>query len=88
MVFLFQGSQRKQKKKSPYPYDFSKKDIFVLKRIHDFTMTSLTNRKVLLNSVRYLVKEKIKGCLVECGVWRGGSSMAMAYWAWPQRSVT
>lgn len=70
---------KETKKKSPYPYDFSKKDIFVLKRIHDFTMTSLTNRKVLLNSVRYLVKEKIKGCLVECGVWRGGSSMAMAY---------
>ncbi len=32
----------------------------------------------LIQSVRYLTRQNIRGCFVECGVWRGGSSMAMA----------
>lgn len=32
----------------------------------------------LIGAVRHIVKTGVEGCFVECGVWRGGSSMAMA----------
>lgn len=41
-------------------------------------MTSLERQITLINAVRYISREKLSGCLVECGVWRGGSSMAAA----------
>jgi len=32
----------------------------------------------LIQCVRHVVKSRIDGCFVECGVWRGGSSMVTA----------
>ena len=44
-----------------------------------FTMTSFARGLALFRAVRYIVQAKIEGDIVECGVWRGGSSMiAMA----------
>jgi hypothetical protein len=42
-----------------------------------FTMTSLERMYSLYNAVEYLVKNNIDGDFVECGVWKGGSSMVM-----------
>jgi predicted O-methyltransferase YrrM len=42
-------------------------------------MTSSERVYGLLKSIEYISKNNIHGELVECGVWRGGSSMAMAY---------
>lgn len=44
-----------------------------------FTMTSVERMYDLYESVRYIVQAKIPGAFVECGVWRGGSCMLMAY---------
>jgi hypothetical protein len=33
----------------------------------------------LVEAVRYVTRQRIEGDLVECGVWQGGSSMAMAH---------
>lgn len=33
----------------------------------------------LYKAAEYIVKAKIPGDFVECGVWRGGSAMIMAY---------
>ncbi|WP_460905745.1 TylF/MycF/NovP-related O-methyltransferase, partial [Staphylococcus aureus] len=41
-------------------------------------MTSEKRMKILYKSVAYIVKYKIPGDLVECGVWRGGSAMIMS----------
>jgi O-methyltransferase len=60
------------------PEDLSSDERMVLERINGFTMTSLERQIALIQSVRYLVQAGIAGCMVECGVWRGGSSMATA----------
>lgn len=43
-----------------------------------YSMTSAANMFSLYKSVEYIVRNDIPGALVECGVWRGGSAMAMA----------
>lgn len=45
---------------------------------HQYTMTSMERLYSLYNSVHYVIDNQIEGDLVECGVWRGGSSMMMA----------
>ena len=41
-------------------------------------MTSAERIEALVNAVRYIVANAVPGDVVECGVWRGGSSMAAA----------
>lgn len=43
-----------------------------------YTMTTIERMYAVYKSVEYIVKNKIPGDLVECGVWRGGSSMLIA----------
>lgn len=47
-------------------------------RTRPYTMTTAERMYSLYESVRYVVNAGIKGDLVECGVWRGGSSMMAA----------
>ena len=46
--------------------------------VKDYTMVSIPNLYSLYNSAVYVVKNKIEGDFVECGVWRGGCSMMVA----------
>ena len=41
-------------------------------------MTSPERVNALIDAVHYIVTNKIDGAIVECGVWKGGSTMAMA----------
>lgn len=43
-----------------------------------YTMTSTERMYALYQSMRYVLDAGIEGAFVECGVWRGGSSMLMA----------
>ncbi len=43
-----------------------------------YTMTSMERLYSLYHSIQYVVDHHIGGDLVECGVWKGGSSMMMA----------
>jgi O-methyltransferase len=43
-----------------------------------FTMTSEERMFSVVNAVRYVLTNNIPGDFVECGVWKGGSSMIMA----------
>ena len=44
----------------------------------DFTMTSKERMYALYKSVEYLIKAGIPGDFIECGVWKGGSTMLIA----------
>lgn len=61
-----------------WPFDFTEADICILRAIAGYTMTSVNNQLQLIQAVRYIARASIPGCFVECGVWRGGSSMAIA----------
>lgn len=61
-----------------WPFDCTEADIRILRAISGLTMTSLNNQVQLIHAVRHIVRARIPGCFVECGVWRGGSSMAIA----------
>jgi hypothetical protein len=42
-----------------------------------FSMTPVESIWCLIKSIEYLIKKKIKGDFVECGVWRGGNLILM-----------
>jgi SAM-dependent methyltransferase len=43
-----------------------------------FTMTSIERRYALWQAIHHVVKRRVEGAFVECGVWRGGSTMVAA----------
>ena len=46
--------------------------------VEPFTMTYLERGYALYKAVEYICRNRIPGDFVECGVWKGGSSMLMA----------
>ena len=53
----------------------------VIKDIKDcekFTLTPVERLIAIEDAIEYLERQKIEGDIVECGVWRGGSSMMIA----------
>ncbi|WP_146513895.1 TylF/MycF/NovP-related O-methyltransferase [Rubripirellula amarantea] len=46
--------------------------------VHQYTMTSTERLNGLCEAVRYIGDCGVEGDIVECGVWRGGSMMAIA----------
>lgn len=53
-------------------------DLSIMSSCRPYTMTSDERLWALIQAVRYVNLNRIPGVLVECGVWRGGSAMAMA----------
>src|ERR1700683_4128707 len=60
------------------PPDFSPEVIATVKAVRAFTMTSMERLCALIGAVEYVVSAGIPGDIVECGVWKGGSMMAVA----------
>ncbi|WDZ99206.1 TylF/MycF/NovP-related O-methyltransferase [Mucilaginibacter sp. SJ] len=58
------------------PADFDKATLDTYHKVKPYTMTTPERIASLCNAVNYLVKNNIQGDFVECGVWRGGSTMA------------
>lgn len=48
------------------------------KKVRPYTMTSPERIYSLCEAVNYIVDKNIQGDIVECGVWKGGSMMAVA----------
>jgi hypothetical protein len=57
-----------------YP-DFEQSFLPVLSRCKPYTMTSAERLYSVYKSIEYIEKANIEGAIVECGVWRGGSTM-------------
>jgi O-methyltransferase len=61
-----------------FPVDFDERDADICRRVGAYTMTTPPRIYALVRAVEYVVQRRIPGALVECGVWRGGSMMAVA----------
>ena len=49
----------------------------IVERVWPYTMTGVERITSLIDAVRYCVRRDIPGDFAECGVWRGGSVLAM-----------
>ena len=67
---------RKQGYEIPWDMDPDFKEI--LNHSLRYSMTSTANRYAMNQAAKYVVRCGIPGDIVECGVWRGGSSMIAA----------
>ena len=59
------------------PVETTEADREIVNAVRPFTMTSAERVWSLLQAVRYVTESQLPGALVECGVWRGGSVIAM-----------
>ncbi len=58
--------------------DFGVEIIELIKTGFPYTMTSSERIGALSDAVKYIIQNNIEGDFVECGVWKGGSTLAMA----------
>ena len=60
--------------------DITRDELFldIYDHCKEYTMTSVTRMHALYNATRYIINSGVAGDFVECGVWRGGSSMLVA----------
>ncbi len=60
------------------PRDFSAEDAALFRRVEPYTLTSPERIYSCIRGVEYIVRDGIPGDIVECGVWKGGTMMAVA----------
>jgi hypothetical protein len=61
-----------------YPPDLSDEEVELCRAVKRHTMTSPERIVALAEAVRHISRNRVPGAIVECGVWRGGSMMAVA----------
>ncbi|MBD2133993.1 class I SAM-dependent methyltransferase [Sphaerospermopsis sp. FACHB-1094] len=61
-----------------FPVDFDPCTISICNKVKPYTMTSVERLNALIKATEYIISNEIDGDMVECGVWKGGSAMAMA----------
>lgn len=67
--------------KKGYPRDIERETEFIslLKKCEPFTMVDTERSFALYEAMRYVLRTSLAGDIVECGVWKGGQAMLMAY---------
>ena len=73
------GPQSESPARDSLPPDIDPAHIEVWRRIEPFTLTTPERIFALCNAVEYITRHKVPGDIVECGVWKGGSMMAIAH---------
>lgn len=72
------GLQISRTRTTQLPIEATESDVAIIDEVRPFTMTSPQRIWSLLEAVRYVTDMDVPGDFAECGVWRGGSVMAMA----------
>ena len=78
--------QKAYNKSLEFPIESSKRDIEIINTVlmpngnrnERYTMVGEKRLYAAISAVKYIEKNNIKGDIVECGVWKGGCSLAMA----------
>lgn len=80
MNFINQIFQNKKSKATQghFPSDVSDEEKEIIELVKPYTMTSTERLIALVRAIDYVEKRGIGGDIVECGVWKGGSMMAIA----------
>ena len=60
------------------PHDMEPEFTALYERAHAYTLTSVECMYTLYQTVKFISQNNIPGDMVECGIWRGGSSMMIA----------
>lgn len=63
---------------SVLPDDITDEESLIIDQVRGLTMTSVERQISLCRILDFVLTNKIRGDFVECGVWRGGSSMIAA----------
>lgn len=71
-------SKRSDSAPPTYPIDFTADEVGIWEAVQRHTMTSPERIVSLVRAVRHVLRHAISGAIVECGVWKGGSMMAIA----------
>ncbi|CAM5701999.1 TylF/MycF/NovP-related O-methyltransferase [Streptomyces griseorubiginosus] len=61
-----------------YPADYDEEAKAVITAVRPYSMTPAERVNALILATRYVVRHRVPGAMVECGVWRGGSMHAVA----------
>ena len=69
---------RPEPEQHAFPLDFEEADKELYRRVGPYTMTTPPRVYALVRGVEYVAARGVRGAIVECGVWRGGSVMAAA----------
>ncbi|MCD4802975.1 MAG: TylF/MycF family methyltransferase [Anaerolineales bacterium] len=69
---------KNKNKQNKYPQDYSKENISIIEEVRERTMTTPVRINSLIEAVKYISNNNIEGSIVECGVWKGGSIIAIA----------
>jgi len=57
--------------------DFTSEEHAIVSEVTPFTSTGPDRIISLVNATKHIVKHNIEGVIIECGVWKGGSMMAI-----------
>ena len=74
----FRNLLRQSKRTHELPPDFAEEVRRIWNVVQPFTMTSPARVNALCEATFYIAKHEIPGSIVECGVWKGGSMLAVA----------
>jgi hypothetical protein len=58
------------------PVDLTDEEKGIIRKAYPFTMTGMDRLAAQIAATRHISVNKVPGAIVECGVWRGGSTMA------------
>ena len=75
-------------KNTSFPWEADREEIELIENLmalnsknnfkERLTMCSIKRLWAAISATKYVIREKIQGDIIECGVWRGGCSIAIA----------